>query len=178
MPAVRAMGGEWGFSWRFGGLATLATFGNTNPALGTPAAGELRVTEIAVKRVFSQEWHVFFFAGTGLIMRKPDPGDTNADWAMSLGGGFEYHFRIWRRIAPLVGGQLALRVADPTGDNNWRVGVSFGPSLGIEYYIADRLSLTALYHFLLGFAFADSFFGFDFATQVENGGTLGITAYF
>lgn len=169
-PVERASDGLWGFSWRFGGMATMAATGNVQ------AAGEVTVTQIAVKYAPSEEWRIPFYVGTGLKVRAPEGQDANADWAMGFGGGFEYHFRIWRRISPFIGATLGLGITDPAGDANWQLAIGLGPQLGIEYFIGDRLAVQALYQFILGFHLTEGLFQFGFSTA--SGGLLGIGAYF
>jgi hypothetical protein len=100
---------------------------------------------------------------------------------MALGGGFEYHFRIWRRISPFLGASLGLYFEDPSGENNLRFGVDLGPNLGVEYYIADRLSLSAQY--LLAIQILNAQSGQDisntsFIFRTLAGGAMNLTYYF
>ena len=169
-PVTRVQGAHWGFAWRFGGLATMAATGNAR------TVGQLTITQAAVKYVPNERWRIPIYAGTGLRVFDPDTGDSRTDWGIDLGAGFEYHFRIWRRISPFVGGSFGLGASDPSGDNNWIFGFGFGPQLGIEYFVADRLSLQAFYQLVLQFEVQDPGFGFSFATMA--GGLLTATAYF
>ncbi len=172
-PVERVESGLWGFAWRFGGLATMAATGNAQ------TAGQVTISQIAVKYVPSESLRVYFAVGTGIQVRAPDGGDANADWGMNLGGGFEYHFRIWRRISPFLGAGLFIGMNDPAGGDNWNFGLQLGPQIGVEYFIGDRVSVQALYNLALMFNFAGNpaqQFAFTFATG--SGGLLGLTTYF
>ncbi|MCA9664434.1 MAG: outer membrane beta-barrel protein [Myxococcales bacterium] len=180
MPVERVKGGEWGFAWRFGGLASLAATGNGS------GVGNIILTEIALKYVPNENWRVIGFFGTGLRLDSPEGGTSGTDWGLSLGGGFEYHFRIWRRISPYFGVQLALGLRDPAGDiggdSNLSFSLSLGPQIGIEYFIFDHVSLQATYLFFLQFELntyaAASVRGTRFEFGTGAGGALTLTIYF
>jgi hypothetical protein len=195
-PVVRAAGGNIGMFFRFGGLANLFATGNSK-TVGSTTAGTssastgtdaLIMTQVGVKFVLSEQWMIPIYLGTALRVSSPDKGDSHTDWGIEFGGGFEYHFRIWRRISPFVGFNLGLGVIDPTGDSNKTIGVGFGPGLGVEYYIGDRVSLTALYQFVLQVAYQElgiSTSGSSVATSVTAfsfqtlaGGAMNLTYYF
>jgi hypothetical protein len=173
-PVVRVQGGEWGFSWVFGGLATLSTTGPTR-SYPDPRV-TLSVTEVAVRYALSEVWRIKFGAGTLLAVAKPDGGDASTNWGMALHGGFEYHFRIWRRISPFLGARMGFSMLDPSGEANWVFGIGLGPQIGIEYFIADRVSLAMLYQFMIEFQLSDPQFNFIMATSA--GGSLALTVYF
>ena len=68
-----------------------------------------------------------------------------------------------------------------SGDDNLVFGIGVGPSLGVEYYIGDRLSLTALYQMVLQLAYqqagsSSSVTAFSFSTLA--GGAMTLTYYF
>lgn len=169
-PAVRALGGNWGIFFRFGGLATMTSTGNSDTDAG------VLITQAGMRYVVNQNWIIPFWVGTGVLVQKQDNVDAQANWGLSAGGGFEYHFRIWRRISPLVGAQIGIGARDPSGSNNWVVGIGFGPVLGVEYYVADRVSLIAQYFFTLQFEFRDS--RFDYTMNTLAGGALNLVFYF
>ncbi len=193
LPVVRAVGGNMGMFFRFGGLANLFATGNSRNVVSTAAADALVVTQVGLKFVTSEHWMFPIYIGAGLRVVSsdvsspigPSTSTTRTDWGLDLGAGFEHHFRIWRRISPFVGLNLGLGFADPTGDENLLFGIGFGPSLGVEYYIGDRLSLTALYQMVLQVAYQQASSGttasasvtaFSFSTLA--GGAMNLTYYF
>jgi opacity protein-like surface antigen len=185
-PVVRAQGGNVGFYFKFGGLATL-DHNNT-----TRTVDALAFTQVGLKLVVSEHLMVPIYFGTGLQHSKaedcPTPNTcdthTSTDVGIEAGFGLEYHFRIWRRISPFIGAGIGVGYVNPSGANNWNVGVGFGPILGVEYYIADRLSLTAQYMltFQVGYQKSEVMGDqvktttFDYRTQA--GGALVVTYYF
>ena len=94
------------------------------------------------------------------------------------------YFRIWRRIAPYFGVKLHLHYVDPSGDKNYLVQFALGPTLGVEYFIGDRVSLTMEYAVLFGGNFGDSATplhpGTTISLQsiVSMGGSMALTFYF
>jgi hypothetical protein len=174
MPAVRAEAGNIGMYFRFGGLASLAHSNNTR------TIGPLVFTQVGMKFVFSETWMLPVYFGTGLRVDSPDEGDSATNWGIDLGAGFEYHFRIWRRISPFLGVSLGINMEDPTMEDNLRFGFGVGPSLGVEYYIADRLSVTAMYMFVIQLNYQDDPANSvtTFSMQTLAGGALNITYYF
>ncbi len=145
-PIVRAKEDDWGMFFRFGGLATLLASNNTRNV------NSLLVTQVGIKAVLSEKLMIPFFFGTGVRHISEDDGnDSQTDFGLDIGVGVEYHFRIWHRISPFIGGSLGFGISDPTGDSNMVIGIGIGPNLGVEYYVADRVSLAAQY--LLVFQF-------------------------
>jgi hypothetical protein len=175
-PVVRAEGGNIGMYFLFGGLAGL-THSNVDRNIGA-----LVFNRVGVKFVFSEKWMLPIWFGTGLRVDSVDaPGvDATTDWGIDLGAGFEYHFRIWRRISPFFGAGIGFDIQDETGSDNIRFGMGLGPTLGVEYYIGDRLSLSALYMFIIQLVYQDnpaaSTTTFGFSTLA--GGAVTITYYF
>jgi hypothetical protein len=190
-PAVRAAAGNMGMYFRFGGLATLMAEGNTRNV------GPLAFSQIGIKFVLSENWMVPLYFSTGIrldsVENPPDPSDPDsgetANWGLEVGSGFEYHFRIWRRISPFFGVNVGIGFEDPTGETNLKIGVGLGPILGVEYYIADRVSLTAMYLVVLQVAHqaqpgpagplgptSNDLTTFSFSTMA--GGALNLTYYF
>ena len=174
-PVVRAEGGNIGMYFLFGGLAGL-THSNVERNIGA-----LLFNRVGVKFAFSEKWMLPIWFGTGLRVDSVDaPGvDATTDWGIDLGVGFEYHFRIWRRISPFFGAGLGFDIQDQTGSDNIRFGMGLGPTLGVEYYIGDRLSLSALYMFVIQLVYQDSAAAtttFGFSTLA--GGAVTITYYF
>jgi hypothetical protein len=170
-PAVRAEEGDWGMFFRFGGLATLIATNNTRNV------GPLAETQVGMKYVFSEHWMMPFFAGFGYRNNSVENGPTDNEKAADVGAGVEYHFRIWRRISPFVGGQVGLGIADPNGAHQFKFGIGFGPVLGVEFYVADRVSLAAQY--LLTFQVEtqnQDHTAFQLSTLA--GGALNLTFYF
>jgi hypothetical protein len=141
MPVVRAQAGNWGMFFRFGGLASLDHGNNTRTVNG------VLLTQVGFRYVVSETLIIPFYFGTGVrLIEPPDPDDKDTkDWAIELGVGIEYHFRIWRRISPFVGFSFGLGAVEPNGAHNTVFGVGLGPSLGVEYYIGDRVSITVMY---------------------------------
>lgn len=170
-PVVRAVEGNWGMFFRFGGLSTMAAIGESRDING------LLVTQVGLRRVFSDGWIVPFYAGTGVRLLAPDGGgDPVVDGGLDVGAGFEYHFREWRRISPFVGlsGGLGFSAGD---DEDVVVGLGVGPTLGVEYYVADRVSLIAQYMLTLQLEIVpDEYTGFSFNTL--SGGALTLVFYF
>lgn len=140
-PVVRAKAGNWGMFFRFGGLASLDHGNNTRSVDG------LLLTQIGFRYVASEKIiiPIYFSMGVRLIKPPDDTDDDDRSWGFELGSGIEYHFRIWRRISPFIAFNLGLGVSEPNGSANTQFGIGFGPALGVEYYIADRVSLTVQY---------------------------------
>ena len=67
---------------------------------------------------------------------------------------------------------------DPEGEDNRLIGLAFGPNLGIEYFVANRVSLLLQGDLTLALAFADSSVTTDVATRVSGGGQMGLVFYF
>jgi hypothetical protein len=172
-PVVRADAENLGLFFRFGGLAGL-THSNTQVNVGP-----LLFNHVGMKYVFSEEWMLPMWFGTGVRIDSPSQGDSATNWGIGLGAGVEYHFRIWRRISPFFGGLFGLDMEDPTGESNLYFGVGLGPTLGVEYYIGDRLALTAMYMFMIQIMFQDgATSNTTFGLSTLAGGALNITYYF
>jgi hypothetical protein len=167
---VRAKKGNMGMFFRFGGLGTMSANGNIRFAdSSNTQLGVQFMHEIGWKFVFSESLHLPISFGLGVWIY--DPSDINCQgapnndacaaqttWAMNFGTGLEYHFRIWRRISPFIGGLINFgfrdpyntTATDPPPPTNLIFTLTFGPTLGVEYYIGDRVSLAAQYFFLIG----------------------------
>lgn len=185
MPVVRAAGGDIGMFFRFGGLSSMTHLGvNNNSALieSVEAATyrtfhEVLFHQAGIKFVFNERWMLPIFFGTGLYVVSPPQGDSQTSWGMEMGASLEYHFRIWRRISPFVGGTLAFGFLDPSGDGNFAFTNALGPDLGVEYFWGDRVSLSAKYQFLIHMHYHDNQHTiFGLATQ--TGGSMTLTYYF
>jgi hypothetical protein len=191
-PVVRAQAGNLGMFFRFGGLATLFTTGNTYTVAGTTSSSgstdALVFTQAGIKIVKSETWMIPIYLGTGLRFVSPSSGSSRTDWGLDIGSGFEYHFRIWRRLSPFIGLDLGLGFSDPTGDSNLSVGVGLGPSMGVELYIMDRVSLAALYKLVFQITYQETSTSTGMGTssgsstgvsfQTEAGGALLLNYYF
>jgi hypothetical protein len=169
-----AKAGDMGIFFRFGGLATLTHAGNQRPV------GATAVTHIGAKWVFSERWMMPIYAGSGLLVRKPDGVGSSTDFGIEAGAGLEYHFRIWRHISPYIGATVGLFYVNPSGTDLWAFGFGLGPNLGVEYFFSDRLSFQALYTFVVAMSFqkvpANGQFAFGVTTSA--GGALNLTYYF
>ncbi len=176
-PVVRAAQGNLGLFFRFGGLATLTASGETQNT-----GKSLWTNQVGLKLVLSERFMIPIFFGFGIHGNTPAEGDSSTDWNLDLGGGFEYHFRIWRRFSPVISGVLKLGFSDASGGDNLNLHFSLGPAIGVEYYVADRLSLTAQYRFLLRLAYQDAEKEPNEVTSVQlvtqSGGSLTLTFYF
>jgi len=129
-PVERPIAGDMGISFAFKGLAPMSVGGVSDATIGQA------------------------FGATMLNVSPPGGGDNNrTDFGLGFGIGFQHYFRTWRRIAPYVGAKLHLSYFDPSGDKNYLVQVGIGPSLGIEYFIADRVSLSMEYNFFFSVQF-------------------------
>jgi hypothetical protein len=172
-PVVRAQDGNWGMQFTFGGLAPLSI-------AGVPDRGVNRLlfSELGFRRMFKNGWALPFSIGAGVFHHEPDGASAQNDVGLAGSVGIRKYFRIWRRIAPYVGGDLRLHYLDPTGDNNWMVGIGLGPVLGIEYFVGDRVSLLFQGEAVLGIAVFDGLTQVRAATQVAAGGQLGLLFYF
>jgi hypothetical protein len=184
-PVVRAKAGNLGFFFKLGGLATL-DHNNTSRTVNA-----LGFTQVGLKLVPSDNLLVRLYFGTGLQHSQtscPEFGtctaESSTDMGLEVGTTLEYHFRVWRRISPFVGAGLGLGYVNPSGGNNWNVGVGLGPLLGVEYYLGDRFSLTAEYMltFELGYQKSETGSGAasvtTFAYRTLAGGALVVTYYF
>lgn len=176
-PVVRAAAGDYGMFFRFGGLASLLASGNTRNV------NSLLLTQVGMKKVLSDDLMIPFYFGTGVRHISEDAGNDSAtDFGIDLGAGIEWHFRTWRRISPFIGASLGLAILDPDGDDNHTIGVGIGPNVGVEYYVADRLSLTAMYLLTFQFENGAPLGSNDKLTTIQlstlSGGAMNLTFYF
>ena len=173
-PVVRAAAGNWAMTFTFGGLGTLTTNGILDQK-----AGNLLFTEVGFRAVLSSVT-IPFSVGLGLanVTNRIGTTTSNTDIGLSFTGGVLKSFRVWRRIAPYFGGLFHFSYLDPSGDNNWIIGLSLGPVLGIEYYVADRVSLLAQATFQFGVTITDPQALIGAASAISGGGQLGIVFYF
>jgi opacity protein-like surface antigen len=188
-PVVRAQAGNLGFFFKLGGLATLDHSNTSRTVDG------LAFTQIGMKFVSSERLMLRAYFGTGLQHSKAEAcpatgtcsSSKSTDMGIEAGVTLEYHFRVWRRISPFVGAGLGLGYINPSGAENWNVGVGFGPLVGVEYYLGDRLSVTAEYMltFEVGYQKVPTGSGAGatasvttFAYRTLAGGALVITYYF
>ncbi len=196
-PVVRANGeeGNMGLFFRFGGLATMTATGDQQKANATTLN-----TQLGLKFVMSESIMIPLFFGMGIAMNKTGADDsTSTGFSMDLGTGVEYHFRIWRRLSPFFGAIMKLGFydalsstsADPKADD-LSIHFHIGPTIGVEYYIADRVSLAAAYMLMISLtaknvnsdADSDPAITFDMTTKdgldvaAKSGGYLTLCFYF
>lgn len=182
-PVVTAQEGNWAFLFRFGGLAPLSFRGVNDFAVepvGAVGAGTSQLfTEFGMRKVLKR-FSIPFWVGLAMVNDSTRNGvsTSNTSFGLSGGAGLQYTFRAWRRIAPYVGGFGQLQFIDPTGDANWLLGFALGPVLGVEYYIADRVSLFAQGQFALGVAIADASARVILGPTMSMGGNTGVNVYF
>ncbi len=173
-PVVRAAPNNWAMTFAFGGLGSLTANGILDQK-----AGNLLFTEIGFRAVLSSVT-IPFSVGLGLANTSSlkGPSASATDVGLSFTGGVLKSFRVWRRIAPYFGGLFHFSYLDPSGDNNWLIGLSIGPVLGIEYYIADRVSLLAQGTFQFGVNLTDPAAAIGIGSAISGGGQLGLVFYF
>lgn len=172
-PVVRAGPGNWGMTFIFGGLAPLSIGG-----LGDlPLSNGLMFTEIGVRRVFKRVVIPFSF-GAGVAHTKQTGQSPNYGAGVSASVAVLKGFRVWRRIAPYFGAFLHTHYVDARGPDNWLFNVSVGPILGIEYYLADRVSLYGQGIFAIGPDITKGRVDFLARAAMAAGGQLGLTFYF
>jgi hypothetical protein len=128
--------------------------------------------------VINDKWVIPFGIGAGVFHHEPDSGPAQNDVGLSASVGALRSFRVWRRIAPYVGGNLHIHYLDPTGDNNWLVALGFGPVIGIEYFFRDRVSLLLQGQAMVGLNIFDGLLQVQAATQIAAGGQMGLVFYF
>jgi hypothetical protein len=173
-PVVRAAKGDIGMFFRFGGLASMLAGG----AATTQLTQAFLFSEAGVKFALTDRWMLPIFFGLGLNVDSVDGGGQSAtDFGLVVGGGFEYHFRMWRRISPFFGATMALSFTNPRSPDRFRFATSLGPELGIEFYWADRASLAAYYEVVISIARVQDT-ATQFAFQTAAGGGLMLTFYF
>lgn len=180
-PVVRAVAGNWGMFFRFGGLATLEHAGNTRNVDG------LLLSQVGFRYVASEKLIIPLYFSLGVLLVKPPDGSgpDYRSWGLELGSGIEYHFRIWRRISPFIAFNLGFGVSEPNGGSNTAFGIGFGPAMGVEYYIADRVSITVQYMMTLQIAIQQTPGAMDSTDKVQTvqfntmaGGAINIAYYF
>ena len=173
-PVVRAVPNNYGMTFSFGGLGNLSANG-----LLDQKAGNLLFTELGFRAVLSSVT-IPFSVGLGIsnTTTRTDPSVSATDFGLSVTGGVLKSFRVWRRIAPYFGGLFHFHYLDPSGDKNWIIGLSLGPVLGVEYYIADRVSLYAQGTFQFGVTITDPLAAVGLGTAISGGGQMGLVFYF
>lgn len=172
-PVERPIQGDLGMSFVFGGLAPLSVAG-----LVQHTVNRLFFTEVGIRYMIGDKWMLPFSFGAGLWSLSPSGGDSQNDLGLSFSVGFIRYFRIWRRIAPYFGAKLHIHYVDPTGGQNYLVQFALGPQLGIEYFIADRVSLNMEYSLLFGLNSEDNQTSIGLQTIVSMGGQMGLNFYF
>jgi hypothetical protein len=173
-PVVRPMPGNWGMVFIFGGLAPLSIAGLND----LPLASNLIFTELGIRRVFRKATMTFSF-GAG-VASTPRSGATPARTSAGVSGSIAVvrGFRVWRRIAPYVGGFVHSHYIDAAGPDNWIVNVNVGPILGVEYFIADRVGLWGQGIIGVGPSFGKTTIQWVARAAVDAGGHFGLTFYF
>jgi hypothetical protein len=172
-PVERFEAGQWGMQFTFGGLAPMSVAGVRDFGVN-----RLLFTELGFRRVLSERWMLPFSIGVGAFHHNPDTGESQNDVGLAASVGVQRYFRVWRRIAPYVGGRFRLDYAEPNGRANWRVGFGFGPTLGIEYFVGDRVSLSLQGEALVGITTFRGLLQVEAATRLDAGGQMGLTFYF
>lgn len=169
----RSEPGDWGMQFTFGGLAPLSIAGVRDHGVN-----RLLLTELGFRRV-TKNLIIPFSLGAGVFHHNPDgdPGTQN-DAGVAATFGVLKPFRVWRRIAPYVGGMLHVHYLDPTGVNNWLVNFAIGPVIGTEFFIGDRVSLLFQGQFDLGINVFDGLTQVRAATSIAAGGQTGLVFYF
>lgn len=172
-PVERPIAGDLGMSFQFGGLAGLNVGG-----LVSHTANKLFLTEIGMKYMLADKWALPFSIGVGMLNFSQEGQDAQFDTGLSFSVGFQRYFRTWRRIAPYFGVKMHFHYVDPTGASNYLVQLAFGPTLGVEYFIADRVSLGLEYALLIGMNFEDRKTTVGLQTVMSMGGQMALTFYF
>ncbi|HPH27189.1 MAG TPA: hypothetical protein PLA87_10105 [Pseudomonadota bacterium] len=173
-PVVRAVPGNLAMTFAFGGLGSLRYGGALDQK-----AGDLLFTEFGMRAVLSSVIIPFSVGlGIGNSTTRTDPAVSTTDFGLSFSGGILKPFRAWRRIVPYAGGQMHFHYLDPSGDKNWQVQLSLGPVLGVEYYIADRVSLLLQGTFQFGVTMTDPVAMVGLASSISGGGQMGLSFYF
>lgn len=162
----------WGMQFTFGGLGPLSIGG-----INDHGVNRLLFTELGFRRVFPRVI-IPFSVGAGIFHHNPESGSSQNDAGLAATVGVLVPFRVWRRISPYAGGQVQLQYLDPTGDNNWLVNLGLGPVIGIEFYIAHRVSLLFQGQALIGINIFDGLTQVNAATSLMAGGQTGLIFYF
>lgn len=167
---VVATDGDLGLSFRFGGLANLAFDGNTRVVQNFP------ITQVGLKIVSSRSFHIPL--AFGLSYRDITSGGGRDDSVVGLDftAGAQWYFRMWERIAPFAGVTVGIGYTDIAGDA--LIGFGIGPVLGVEYYVADRVSLGAQYAFTFQVAHLADDDDTLLTLSTSAGGQAFITLYF
>lgn len=173
-PVVRAAPGNWGMSFAFGGLGNLSVGG-----INDQKAGNLLFTEIGFRAVLPSVT-IPFSVGLGMSNNttRTDPSVSSTDVGLSFSGGVLKPFRVWRRIQPYFGGLFHFDVLKPSGNDNWLVHMALGPLVGIEYFVADRVSFFGQGMFEFGVGINSQVANIVLATAMSGGGQLGLNFYF
>jgi hypothetical protein len=172
-PVSRFEAGQWGMQFTFGGLAPMSVGGVRDFGVN-----RLLFSEIGFRRVLSNQWVIPFSIGAGVFHHNADAGDSQNDVGIAASVGVQRYFRVWRRIAPHVGGRMRIDYSEPNGRSNWRFGFGIGPVLGIEYFVGDRVSLTMQGEALVGLYAFDGLLQVEAATRLDAGGQMGLVFYF
>lgn len=177
-PVVRATEGNFAFSFLFGGLGTLRTSGMADQQVTM----NTMFTEFGARAVLGSVI-IPFSAGLAIGANVPKMGDTSTDFGISATVGVVKTFRVWRRIVPQFGGSFHFHYLDPATapmapNNDWRVGLSVGPVIGVEYYVADRVSVLTQGTFQFGINITDPAAVVGLGTAITGGGQLGLNFYF
>lgn len=172
-PVETGKAGDWAMEFVFGGLGPLSIAGTDSHGVN-----RLLFSEIGFRRIFKRV-AIPFSIGAGVFNHNPDGnGGTQNDAGLSATIGIRVGFRPWRRIAPYWGGFFNVQYLDPTGDNNWLVRLALGPVIGIEYYIAHRVSLLLQGQAGVGVNIFDGLTQVSASTNISAGGQLGLLFYF
>jgi hypothetical protein len=172
-PVETGKDGMWAMEFVFGGLGPLSIAGTDSHGVN-----RLLFSEIGFRRQFKRV-AIPFSVGAGVFHHNPEgSAGTQNDAGLSATVGIRVGFRPWRRIAPYWGGFLNFQYLDPTGDNNWLVRLAVGPLIGIEYYIAHRVSLLLQGQVGVGINIFDGLTQVDATTAISAGGQLGLLFYF
>ncbi|MBK8234938.1 MAG: hypothetical protein IPK74_05240 [Deltaproteobacteria bacterium] len=164
--------GDWGMQFTFGGLAPLSIAGIRDHGIN-----RLLMTELGFRRV-TKPLIVQFSLGAGVFNHSPREGESENDAGISASLALLRPFRVWRRISPYAGGMLHFHYVDPDGRANWMFNFSFGPVIGTEFYIGDRVSLLFQGQADLGITAFHGLMQVRAATSISAGGQTGLIFYF
>ena len=182
---VRAEAGNMGLYFSFMGLASL---GFNAVDVTRDQNGIMKGIVVAGMKLVPND-NIIIPVGVGFRFFHQDVDsdfdtDTNS-FGVAISAAVEYHFKVWKRISPYFGARVQLDYLEPAGDDNWEFGLALGPAIGVEYYIADRVSLSAEYNLMIDNRFSDGAAkggdvntDFNFATGVTNAGGVYLTFYF